>query len=86
MSDVPWQARLSPKALDAVSELPAHAREMLRDVLDIASRDPWAFKAFDRSDPDGEDIRSAGVGHLSVIYFVNRAAGRVYVIDLVWLG
>ena len=59
---------------------------MLRDVMDIASRDPWAFKAFDRRDPEGEDVRSAAVGHLTVVYFVNRSAARLYVIDIVWLG
>ncbi|MEV5508148.1 hypothetical protein [Streptomyces orinoci] len=86
MSDAPWRARLSPRALDVLGALPAHARGILRDVLDIASRDPWSFPAFDRRDPDGEDVRSAAVGQLTAVYFINRQAGRLYVIDIVWLG
>ncbi|MEV5238520.1 hypothetical protein AB0K89_05325 [Streptomyces cinnamoneus] len=86
MSDAAWQMRLSPKGLDVLDALPDHAREILRDVLDIASRDPWSFPAFDSGDPEGEDVRSASVGQLSAVYFINRAAGRLYVIDIVWLG
>ncbi|MFF3312818.1 hypothetical protein [Streptomyces sp. NPDC002952] len=42
MSELPpWPARLSPQAAGTVKDLPDHAREMLRDVLDIAGRDPW---------------------------------------------
>jgi hypothetical protein len=35
VSDTPWPARLSPKALPVLNELPEHAQEMVRDVLDI---------------------------------------------------
>ncbi|MEV6318993.1 hypothetical protein [Streptomyces sp. NPDC051776] len=86
MSDAAWQARLSPQALNALDELPDHAREMLRDVVDIAGRDPWSFPAFDSRDPEGEDVRSASVGQLTAVYWVNRAAARLYVVDIVWLG
>ncbi|MFI9585902.1 hypothetical protein ACIHCQ_29590 [Streptomyces sp. NPDC052236] len=86
MSDAAWQARLSPQALTALSSLPEHAREMLRDVLDIASRDPWSFPAFNSRDPEGEDVRAASVGQLTTVYWINRPAGRLYVIDIVWLG
>jgi len=86
MSDAPWSARLSPKALAILDELPDHAREMVRDVLDIAGRDPWSFPAFDSRDPEGEDVRSASVGQLTTVYWINRPAGRLYVIDIVWLG
>ncbi|MGP4003507.1 hypothetical protein [Streptomyces sp. 8N706] len=86
MSDAAWQARLSPQALTAVDDLPEHAREMLRDVLDIASRDPWSFPAFNNRDPEGEDVRSASVGQLTAVYWINRTAGRLYVINILWLG
>lgn len=86
MSDAPWPARLSPKALAVLDDLPEHAREMLRDVLDIAGRDPWSFPPFDPRDPEGEDVRSASVGQLTAVYWTNRTAGRLYVVDIVWLG
>ncbi|MER5466634.1 hypothetical protein ABT010_39635 [Streptomyces sp. NPDC002668] len=86
MSDAAWQARLSPQALTALAEVPEHAREMLRDVLDIASRDPWSFPAWNSRDPEGEDVRAASVGQLTAVYWINRPAGRLYVIDIVWLG
>ncbi|MFI6495518.1 hypothetical protein [Streptomyces sp. NPDC050564] len=86
MSDTPWPARLSPKALAVLDHLPEHARAMLRDVMDIAGRDPWSFPPFDSRDPEGEDVRAAAVGHLTAVYWINRPAGRLYVIDIVWLG
>ncbi|MET9962811.1 hypothetical protein ABZ128_27705 [Streptomyces sp. NPDC006326] len=81
-----WPARLSPQAAKVLTGLPEHAVEMVRDVLDLASRDPWSFPAFDSRDPEGEDIRSASVGQLTTVYFINRPSGRLYVIDIVWLG
>lgn len=88
MSDAqpPWPARLSPQAAGTAGELPDHAREMLRDVLDIAGRDPWSFPPFNARDPEGEDVRSAAVGQLTAVYWINRPAGRLYVVDVVWLG
>jgi hypothetical protein len=82
----PWPARLSPQAAGTAAELPGHAREMLRDVLDIAGRDPWSFPPFNSRDPEGEDVRSAAVGPLTAVYWINRPAGRLYVVDIVWLG
>ncbi|MGI5447955.1 type II toxin-antitoxin system RelE family toxin [Streptomyces sp. CA-243310] len=81
-----WPVRLSPHAAKALAGLPEYAVEIVRDVLDIASRDPWSFPAFDGRDPEGEDVRSATIGQLAAVYFVNRSAGRLYVIDVVWLG
>ncbi|MFH9970235.1 hypothetical protein ACH4PR_55295 [Streptomyces mirabilis] len=86
MSDTPWLARLSPKALAVLQDLPEHAREMLRDVMDIAGRDPWSFPPFDSRDIEGEDVRGAAVGQLTAVYWINRPPGRLYVIDIVWLG
>lgn len=86
MSGEPWPARLSPQAAKTAVELPGHAQEMLRDVLDIAARSPWGFSQWDTSDPEGEDVRAASVGQLSVIYFINRPHRHLSVLDIVWLG
>ncbi|MFF7975739.1 hypothetical protein [Streptomyces sp. NPDC007905] len=85
MSDA-FSARLSAKAQGVLTELPDYARQIVRDVLDIAGRDPWAFPPFDSRDPEGEDVRSASVGQVTAVYWINRPAGRLYVLDLVWLG
>jgi hypothetical protein len=78
MSDAqpPWLARLSPQTAGTVEDLPDHVREMLRDVLDIAGRDPWSFPPFNSRDPEGEDVRSASVGVLT------HLAGPDMVVDL----
>ncbi|MDT0465419.1 MULTISPECIES: hypothetical protein [Streptomyces] len=85
MSDA-FSARLSPKARDVLTALSDHAQQIVGDVLDIAGRDPWSFPPFDSRDPEGEDVRSASVGQLSIVYWINRPAGRLYVVDIVWLG
>ncbi|MGW3852845.1 hypothetical protein [Streptomyces fagopyri] len=72
--------------LAVLDDLTEHARAMLRDVMDIAGRDPWSFPPFDSRDPEGADVRSAAVGQLTAVYWVNHPAGRLYVIDIVWLG
>ncbi|MEU6112948.1 hypothetical protein ABZ840_00020 [Streptomyces sp. NPDC047117] len=59
---------------------------MLRDVLELASRGPRGRPAWDRSDPEGEDLRGAAIGRLTVTYWINRPVGRLYVIDITWLG
>ncbi|MFD8749384.1 hypothetical protein ACFV0O_00130 [Kitasatospora sp. NPDC059577] len=86
MSDPAWPVRLSPQAAKTFAELPAHARQMATDLLDIASRTPWGWPQWDTTDPEGEDVRCASVGQLSLVYLVNRLAGRLHVIDIVWLG
>ncbi|MER6093366.1 hypothetical protein [Streptomyces bluensis] len=58
---------------------------MLRDVLDIAGRGPWSFPPFNSRDPEGEDVRSASVGGFTAVYWINRLAGRLYVVGIVWL-
>ncbi|MFF9156805.1 hypothetical protein ACF1AB_31780 [Streptomyces sp. NPDC014846] len=85
MSDA-FPARLPAKAQDVLTELPNHARQIVRDVLDIAGRAPSAFPPFDSRDPEGEDVRSASVGRLTAVYWINRPAGRLYVLGHVWLG
>ncbi|MFI6254412.1 hypothetical protein [Streptomyces sp. NPDC051016] len=36
------------------------------DVLDAAAGNPWGFPRWDPGDPEGEDVRIASVGQLSV--------------------
>ncbi|MEY2229499.1 MULTISPECIES: hypothetical protein [Streptomyces] len=82
----PWAVRLSPQAAKTLAGLPAPAREMVRDVLDIAVRSPWGWPQWNTGDPEGEDVRAASVGQLSVVYTVNRLTRRMSVLDIVWLG
>ncbi|SEE66458.1 hypothetical protein SAMN05216532_8240 [Streptomyces sp. 2231.1] len=86
MSDQPWTVRLSPPAAKTLSELPGHAKEMVRDVLDLAVRSPWGWPQWNTGDPEGEDVRSASVGQLSVVYVINRLPRHLAVLDVVWLG
>ncbi|MGW1728065.1 hypothetical protein ACWCQK_34855 [Streptomyces sp. NPDC002306] len=62
MTDQPWTVRLSPQAAKTFTELPSHAREMVRDGLDIAVRSPWGWPQWNGADPEGEDVRAASVG------------------------
>ncbi|WP_234328009.1 hypothetical protein [Streptomyces sp. NRRL F-2664] len=78
--------RLSPQAVKTLAELPDPARETVRDVLDIAVRSPWGWPQWNAGDPEGEDVRAASVGQLSVVYFANRLAHRLSVLGIVWLG
>ncbi|MFF1779972.1 hypothetical protein [Streptomyces virginiae] len=82
----PWVVRLSPQAAKTLTELPAPARETVRDVLDIAVRSPWGWPQWNASDPEGEDVRAASVGQLSVVYVANRLTRRLSVLGIVWLG
>lgn len=42
---------------------------------------PW-----DATDSDGEGLRCAAVGQLTLVYLVNRTASQLHVIGIVWLG
>ncbi|MFJ9855772.1 hypothetical protein [Streptomyces sp. NPDC101150] len=68
-----------------LSELPEHATETVRDVLDIATRTPWSWPQWNAGDAEGEDVRAASIGRLSVIYFINRPLRHLSVLDIVWL-
>ncbi|MEU5314438.1 hypothetical protein [Streptomyces sp. NPDC021562] len=82
----PYAVRLSPAAAKVLATLPEHAEQTVWDVLDAAAGNPWGFPQWDPSDPEGEDVRIASVGQLSVIYFANRTLHRLSVLDIVWLG
>lgn len=78
--------RLSPHAAKVLSTLPDHAREMVRDVLDLAVRSPWGWPQWDTGDPEGDDVRAASVGQLSVVYVINRLTRHLAVLDIIWIG
>ncbi|WP_331731010.1 hypothetical protein OG933_45490 (plasmid) [Streptomyces sp. NBC_00016] len=86
MTDQAWTVRLSPQAANVLTELPAPAKEMVRDVLDIAVRSPWGWPQWNAGDPEGEDVRAASIGQLSVVYVINRLTRRLSVLDVVWIG
>ncbi|WP_393073369.1 hypothetical protein [Streptomyces sp. LN704] len=86
MTDAPWGVRLSPQAAKVLAELPESATEMVRDVLDLAVRTPWGWPQWNAGDAEGEDVRAASIGQLSVVYFINRPLRHLSVLDIVWLG
>ncbi|MFD8414614.1 hypothetical protein ACFV2Q_23125 [Streptomyces sp. NPDC059650] len=55
-------------------------------VLDTAAAGPWGFRQWDAANPEGEGVRNASVGQLSVIYLANRVLLHPSVPDIVWLG
>ncbi|WP_405681127.1 hypothetical protein OG239_00570 [Streptomyces sp. NBC_00868] len=86
MSPQPYAVRLSTPAAKVLAELPEHAEETVWDLLDAAAADPWGFRQWDPDDLEGEDVRIASAGQLSVIYFANRPLHHLSVLDIVWLG
>ncbi|WP_327110922.1 hypothetical protein OG206_00290 [Streptomyces sp. NBC_01341] len=86
MTSQPYAVRISAQAAKVLAELPDHAEETVWDVLDAAAASPWGFTQWDADDPEGEDIRIASVGQLSVIFFANRILRHLSVLDIVWLG
>ncbi|MCZ0983522.1 hypothetical protein O1L60_42720 [Streptomyces diastatochromogenes] len=45
------------------------------------------FHRWDPGDPDGEDVRLASAGRLSVVCFADRALRHLSsVLDIIWLG
>ncbi|MFF8271826.1 hypothetical protein ACF059_31295 [Streptomyces sp. NPDC016562] len=86
MSLQPYAVRLSTPAAKVLAELPEHAEGTVWDLLDAAAADPWGFAQWDPADPEGEDVRIASAGRLSVIYFANRPLRHLSVLDIVWLG
>lgn len=78
--------RLSQQAVKTLTELPEHAKETVRDVLDIAVRSPGGWPQWNSRQPDGEDVRAASVGQLSVVQVVNRLTRHLSVLDIAWIG
>ncbi|MFE4861520.1 hypothetical protein [Streptomyces sp. NPDC056670] len=86
MSGQSWAVRLSPQAAKMLTGLPEHAQESVRDVMDIAVRSPWGWPQWNTGDPEGEDVRAAAVGQLSVVYVINRLSQHLSVLDIIWVG
>ncbi|MGW2417569.1 hypothetical protein ACWCV5_36230 [Streptomyces tubercidicus] len=86
MTDQPWTVRLSPQAAKVLTDLTAPAKEMVRDVLDLAVRSPWGWPQWNSGDAEGEDVRAASVGELSVVYVINQLTRHLSVLDIIWIG
>ncbi|MFJ9765667.1 hypothetical protein ACIRUY_17825 [Streptomyces erythrochromogenes] len=86
MNPQPYAVRLSTPAAKVLTELPEHAEDTVWDLLDDAAADPWGYRQWDPDDPEGEDVRIASAGQLSVIYFANRMLRHLSVLDIVRLG
>ncbi|MGK5548476.1 hypothetical protein ACSNOH_27655 [Streptomyces sp. URMC 127] len=56
------------------------------DILAALAADPWGFGQFDTDDDEGEDVRYAAVGQLSVTSWINRPLHSLTVLNIVWLG
>lgn len=82
----PYAVRFSAAAAKVLDSLPEHAEDTVWDVLDAAAADPWGFRQWNTEDPDGEDVRHASVGQLSLTYWINRPLRRLSVLTITWLG
>ncbi|MGW5679543.1 hypothetical protein ACWEV4_31455 [Streptomyces sp. NPDC003860] len=82
----PYAVRFSAPAAKVLGTLPEHVEDMVWDVLDAAAADPWGFRQWNTDDPEGEDVRHASVGQLSLTYWVNRPLRRLSVLTITWLG
>ncbi|MEV7817382.1 hypothetical protein AB0P05_43100 [Streptomyces flaveolus] len=82
----PYAVRFSAPAAKVLATLPEHVEDMVWDVLDGAAADPWGFRQWNTEDPEGEDVRHASVGQLSLTYWVNRSLCRLSVLTITWLG
>ncbi|MEU6059075.1 hypothetical protein [Streptomyces sp. NPDC047097] len=70
----PYAVGFSAPAAKVLGTLPEPVEDMVWDVLDAAG------------DPEGEDVRHASVGQLSLTYWVNRPLRRLSVLTITWLG
>ncbi|MEU7649233.1 hypothetical protein [Streptomyces huasconensis] len=86
MSPAPYAVRVSAPAAKVLDCLPEHAVDIVWDILVAAAADPWGFRQFDTDDDEGEDVRYAAVGQLSVTFWINRPLRSLTVLDIVWLG
>ncbi|MEN8655500.1 hypothetical protein ABCR94_34235 [Streptomyces sp. 21So2-11] len=86
MTGAPYAVRFSAPAANVLDTLPGHLKDTVWDVLDAAAGGPWAYGQWNADDPEGEDVRYASVGQLSLTYWVNRPLRRLTVLNIVWLG
>ncbi|MBZ6093591.1 hypothetical protein KVH02_35715 [Streptomyces olivaceus] len=85
MSPSPYAVHVSAPATKVLDALPEHAVDTAWDILAAAADDPFGFRQFD-TDDEGEDVRYAAVGQLSVTYRVNRPLHSLTVLNIVWIG
>ncbi|MFJ8010825.1 hypothetical protein [Streptomyces fagopyri] len=86
MTAQPYAVRFSASAAKILGTLPEHVEDMVWDVLDAAAADPWGFRQWNADDPEGEDVRYASFGQVSLTYWVNRPPRRLSVLTITWLG
>ncbi|MEV6784773.1 hypothetical protein [Streptomyces sp. NPDC051098] len=86
MSGQPYAVRFSALAAKALDTLTEHVEDTVWGVLDAADGDPWGFGQWNAEDLEGDDVRYASVGQLSLVYWVNRPLRRLTVLNIVWLG
>ncbi|WP_371097237.1 hypothetical protein [Streptomyces sanglieri] len=86
MTGQPYAVHFSAPAAKVLTALPEHAEDTVWDVLDAAAANPWGFRQFNADDSEGEDVRHATVGQLSLTYWVNRPLRRLSVLTITWLG
>ncbi|MFE4177480.1 hypothetical protein ACFRR7_36500 [Streptomyces sp. NPDC056909] len=82
----PYAVRFSTAAAKVLATLPEHVQDTVWGVLDAAAADPWGFHEWNADDPEGQDVRYASVGQLSLTYWVNRPLRRLTVLSIVCLG
>ncbi|MFC8270340.1 hypothetical protein ACFUIZ_32165 [Streptomyces cinereoruber] len=86
MSPSPYAVRVSAPAAKVLDALPEHAADTVWDILAATADNPFGFRQFDTDDDEGEDIRYAAVGQLSLTYWINRPLHSLTVLNIVWLG
>ncbi|WP_327713263.1 hypothetical protein OG912_38775 (plasmid) [Streptomyces sp. NBC_00464] len=86
MTGRPYAVSFSAPAAKVLDTLPEDVEDMVWDVLDTAAADPWGFRQWNADDLEGQDVRHASVGQLSLTYWVNRPLHRLSVLTITWLG
>ncbi|MFF5639839.1 hypothetical protein [Streptomyces sp. NPDC012825] len=86
MSPSPYAVRVSAAAAKVLDALPEHAADTVWDILAAAAGDPFGFRQFDTDDDEGEDVRYAAVGQLSLTFWINRPLRSLTVLNIVWFG
>ncbi|MFF3208430.1 hypothetical protein [Streptomyces sp. NPDC002962] len=84
VSPSPYAVRVSALAAKVLDAVPEHAVDTVWDILAAAAADPWEFRQFD-DDYEGEDVRYAAGGQLSVTFWINRPLRSLTVLNIVWL-
>ncbi|MER5974404.1 hypothetical protein ABT112_32650 [Streptomyces sp. NPDC002055] len=81
----PYAVCFSAPAAKVLDTLPEHAETRCGTSWTPPPADPWGFRQWNADDPEGEDVRHASVGQLSLTYWVNRPLRRLSVLTITWL-